>query len=332
MDGAALARAARSGKRHPVARLVSLMEDTRAASASARDDALAYLEEEARQRGHRSTIIGVTGTPGAGKSSLLAATTREMLRLDPEASIAVVAVDPSSQVTKGALLGDRTRMRTSVEETRLFFRSQASVTALGGLAPPTYLVVRALTTLYDYVLVETVGIGQSEADIKYLADTVYLVMSPGGGDDVQMIKAGIVEIPDAFVINKADTPGASAAYYQLRGALWLARPFDADRVAVLLTSARRGDGITELAQAMLDHRNEAQPPDHLAERAKHFFAEWVRDEWGRQGAQVLEPDPTMAGRCDPATNFGAAQAAFTRAMQRHLAGAESGSGGDQIPR
>ncbi len=318
MDGAALARAARSGKRHPVARLISLMEDTRAASAAARDDAVAYLEEDARRRDHRSTVIGITGTPGAGKSSLLSATTREMLRLDPLATIAVVAVDPSSQVTKGALLGDRTRMRTSVEETRLLFRSQASVTALGGLAPPTYLVVRALSALYDYVLVETVGIGQSEADIKYLADTVYLVMSPGGGDDVQMIKAGIVEIPDAFVINKADTAGASTAYYQLRGALWLARPFDADTVAVLLTSARRGDGITELAQAMLDQRDLAQPPDHLAERARHFFAQWVRDEWGRQGLRILNLDPSMGGACDPVRSFGAAQAAYTEAMRAQL--------------
>ena len=318
MDGAALARAARSGKRHPVARLISLMEDTRPASAAARDEALAVLEQDARERSHRSTVIGITGTPGAGKSSLLSATTREMLRLDSEATIAVVAVDPSSQVTKGALLGDRTRMRTSVMETRLLFRSQASVTALGGLAPPTYLVVRALTTLYDYVLVETVGIGQSEADIKYLADSVYLVMSPGGGDDVQMIKAGIVEIPDAFVINKADTPGASAAYYQLRGALWLARPFDADTVTVSLTSARRGDGISELAQAMLDQRAATPPPDLLDKRARHFFASWVRDEWGRQGLDLLGPDPTLGGALDPVANFGAAQTAFSEAMRAHM--------------
>lgn len=316
--GADLAGAALSRRRSDVARLVSLMEDTRVSRAGERDEAIAVLEEDARSRGHRSTVLGITGTPGAGKSSLVSAATREMLRLDAEATIAVVAVDPSSQITGGALLGDRTRMTTSVEEERLFFRSQASVTALGGLAPPTYLVVRALVCLYDYVIVETVGIGQSEADIKHLADTVYLVMSPGGGDDVQMLKAGIVEIPDAFVINKADSPGAQTAYHQLRGALWLARPVDADSVTVMLTSARRGDGVAELAGEMLGHREVAVPPEAVAERAAHFFELWVRDEWGRQGLRALRPDPSMGGACDPVAGFGAAQAAFGERMREHL--------------
>lgn len=320
MDGTAFARAALTRRRRDVARLVTAMEDTRASRAAARDEAITTLEADAAARGHRSTVIGVTGTPGAGKSSLLAATTREMLRLDPESSFAVVAVDPSSPITKGALLGDRTRMQTPVGEDRLFFRSQASVTALGGLAPPTYLVVRALACVYDYVLVETVGIGQSEADIKHLADVVYLVMSPGGGDDVQMLKAGIVEIPDAFVVNKADSPGAETSYYQLRGALWLARPFDADMVSVLLTSARRGDGVVELARTMLGHREEAQPPEQVAQRAAHFFALWVRDEWGRQGTRVLREDPTMGGACDPVAGFGAAQVAWSDRMRERLGG------------
>ncbi len=294
------------------------MEDTRLSHASDQDAAITLLEEDARSRSHRSTVVGITGTPGAGKSSLVSSTTREMLRLDPEATIAVVAVDPSSQITKGALLGDRTRMTTEVSEDRLFFRSQASVTALGGLAPPTYLVVRALVCLYDYVIVETVGIGQSEADIKHLADTVYLVMSPGGGDDVQMLKAGIVEIPDAFVINKADSPGSQAAYHQLRGALWLARPTDADSVSVLLTSARRGDGVVDLAAQMLARRDVAVPPDAIAERAAHFFELWVRDEWGRQGLKVLRADPSVGGACDPTAAFGAAQTAFGAAMRSGL--------------
>ena len=312
--GAERARAALTRRRSDVARLVSLMEDTRTSRATERDAAIALLEEDAQARGHRSTVIGITGTPGAGKSSLVSSTTREMLRIDPEATIAVVAVDPSSQITKGALLGDRTRMTTDVAEDRLFFRSQASVTALGGLAPPTYLVVRALVCLYDYVIVETVGIGQSEADIKHLADVVYLVMSPGGGDDVQMLKAGIVEIPDAFVINKADSPGAQTAYHQLRGALWLARPVDADSVTVMLTSARRGDGVVELAREMLSRRDVAVPPEAIAERAAHFFELWVRDEWGRQGLRVLRADRTVGGACDPVAAFGAAQAAFDEVM------------------
>lgn len=318
MDGAALARAALTRKPHAVARLISCMEDTRVSRAPARDEAIATLEAEAAARDHRSTVVGITGTPGSGKSSLVSATTREMLRQDADATIAVVAIDPSSQVTKGALLGDRMRMRTAVDETRLFFRSQASVTALGGLAPPTYLVVRALATLYDYVIVETVGIGQSEADIKHLADTVYLVMAPGGGDEVQMIKAGIVEIPDAFVVNKADTPGASATYHQLRGALWLARPLDSESVSVLLASARRGDGIADLAGTILGLRAQGSAQERIAERAGHFFELWVRDEWGRQGVRALRADPSLASSCDPVAGFGAAQQAFNDGMRSRL--------------
>lgn len=316
-EPAALARSALARERHPVARLVSLMEDTRPAAAGARDAALAVLEEKAGARGHTCTVLGLTGTPGSGKSSLLSVTTREMLRQDPAVTIAVVAVDPSSPMTNGALLGDRTRMRTDVDERRLYFRSQASVTALGGLSPSTYLVCRALAALYDVVLVETVGIGQSEADIAHLADRVYLVLAPDGGDDVQLLKAGIVEIPDAFVVNKADAPGASRTYHQLRANLWLARPLDADDVTIHLASAQRGDGIPELAAGFLDHRG-VEGALSVADRAPYFFERWVRDEWGRQGLRLLTHDLGGAAAFLADRGLGERQEAFARAVRAAL--------------
>src|SRR5690606_12166580 len=186
-----------------------------------RDDDLAALAERGRGA---SAVVGITGTPGSGKSSLLARVTEVMLRERPELTVAVVAVDPSSPTSGGALLGDRTRMRFAPGDDRIFFRSQASANHLGGLGPSTFEVCLALSLLYDLVLVETVGVGQNEADVRHLADRVYLVIAPLGGDEVQYLKAGIIEIPDGFVINKCDEPGADRAYHQLAGALWLARP------------------------------------------------------------------------------------------------------------
>lgn len=254
--GAELAYAAQSRRRRDVARLVSLMEDVRASSAIAKDEAQRVLDECAAERRHTSAVVGITGTPGAGKSSLASAVTRRLMSLDPDLTLAIVAVDPSSPTSGGSLLGDRTRMRWGDDAgagtlDRMYFRSQASVTALGGLAPLTFTVCRALASLYDCVLVETVGIGQSETDIRQLAQTVYLVIAPNGGDDVQMLKAGIIEIPDSFVINKWDEPAAKVAYHQLRASLWLARPFDAPRIKIHCTSALHGDGMDEFAESVL---------------------------------------------------------------------------------
>lgn len=318
-SGEDVARAALSRRRADVARLVSLMEDRRADAADRRDEAVAVLEREARGRGHACAVLGVTGTPGSGKSSLLSVLTRRMMLIDATVRIAVVAVDPSSAASGGALLGDRTRMRASPDEQRLFFRSQASVTSLGGLAPATYEVCRALAALFDVVLVETVGIGQSEADIRHLADRVYLVLAPNGGDDVQLLKAGIIEIPDAFVVNKADAPGAAKTYHQLRASLWLSRPFDADQLEIHHTSALRGEGIEELAGSMLDRAAAAAPVGGVASRAGHFFTRWVREEWGRVGVRYLQevfagPEDLLGESC----GFGRAQLVFDADLRESL--------------
>ena len=319
-SGEDVARAALTRRRADVARLVSLMEDRRATAAPRRDEAVAVLERAARDRGHACAVLGITGTPGSGKSSLLSTLTRQMLRRDEALRVAVVAVDPSSPTSGGSLLGDRTRMRGSPDERRLFFRSQASVTSLGGLAPATYEVCRALSALYDVVLVETVGIGQSEADIRYLADRVFLVLAPNGGDDVQLLKAGIIEIPDAFVVNKADSPGATKTYHQLRASLWLSRPFDGDEVEIHLTSALRGTGIGEFAASILDQARRLATVDGTAARAPYFLARWVREEWGRVGTRHLRddlggPESLLAEE----HRFGAAQLAFDQSLRRALA-------------
>lgn len=317
--GADVARAALTRRRADVARLVSLMEDRRPTAAARRDEAIAVLERDARARGHACAVLGITGTPGSGKSSLLSTLTRHMLRIDDTIRVAVVAVDPSSPTSGGALLGDRTRMRGSPDERRLYFRSQASVTSLGGLAPATYEVCRALAALYDVVLVETVGIGQSEADIRYLADLVYLVLAPNGGDDVQLLKAGIIEIPDAFVVNKSDSPGARKTYHQLRASLWLSRPFDGDHIEIFFTSALRGTGIEDLAANVVHQARRIASVDGTAERAPYFLARWVREEWGRVGTRHLRdvaggPEPLLA----EGTGFGAAQLAFDEGLRREL--------------
>lgn len=303
-----------------VSRLIRVFEDARPAAAPTRAAVLARLDDRAPgEASAPCTVLGVTGTPGSGKSSLLARLTVEMMRRDPDLSIAVLAVDPSSHVSGGALLGDRTRMRTPADERRLFFRSQASATELGGLSPSSFQVCRLLTRLFRLVLVETVGIGQSEADIRHLADRVYLVLQPLGGDEVQFLKAGIIEVPDAFVLNKSDEPSAESSYHHLRASLGLARPFDAEPLEVHRTSARTGLGVDELAAAMLDVIA-AQASRRHVEREPHFFERWVADEWGRQGRRhLVDVLSGAAAHIDATGGFDPAQLAFDTDFRAALA-------------
>lgn len=281
---APLVDAARQLEKHAVARCISLFEDRRDGAADRRAAVLAALDAgSSRPPG---TILGITGTPGSGKSTLLSRLTVDLLRADEGLSIAVLAVDPSSQVSGGALLGDRTRMRFLPDERRLFFRSQASESDLGGLGPSTFQVCRLLTRLFDCVMIETVGIGQSEADIRHLADRVYLVLQPLGGDEVQFLKAGIIEVPHAFILNKSDEPASATSYHQLRSSMWLARPFDEDEPPIFRTSALTGEGLDALEQDMLS-RVGASGGAGLTAREPYFFERWVDDEWGRVGRRVL---------------------------------------------
>lgn len=285
--------AARGLSKHAVSKLVAVFEDTRPAAAAQRAQVLEELGEP------KAVVIGITGTPGAGKSSLVARLVPAMLA-ESNLSVAVLAVDPASHVSGGALLGDRTRTRFATGEKRAFFRSQSNAAELGGLAPTTFQVTRLLKRLFDVVIVETVGIGQSELDIRYLADHVYLVLQPLGGDEIQFLKAGIIEIPDSFVLNKCDDPAANQSYYQLRSSLSLARPFDEELPAIYKTSARTGEGVDALAASML----QVAPRHTDADREQYFFGRWVEDEWGATGRRYA------AGRDLLGAGFDAAQAAF----------------------
>ncbi|MEX0767844.1 MAG: hypothetical protein WD029_05175, partial [Microthrixaceae bacterium] len=253
-------------------------------SASVRSKALELIQAEPARKNGR--ILGLTGTPGSGKSSLLSRITVDLLQAHSDLSLAVLAVDPSSQVSGGALLGDRTRMRFLPSENRLFFRSQASQTDLGGLGPSTFQVCRLLTQLFDCVMIETVGIGQSEADIRHLADRVYLVLQPLGGDEVQFLKAGIIEIPHAFILNKSDEPAALKSYNHLRSSMWLARPFESEELPIFQTSAVTGMGLEELESEMLSHIS-AQGAAGLEAREPYFFDRWVHQEFGKAGGRFL---------------------------------------------
>ena len=297
--------AARELNKHAVSKLVAVFEDTRPQAAAKRAEILDELGPA------KATVVGITGTPGAGKSSLVARLVPALLA-ESELSVAVLAVDPASHVSGGALLGDRTRTRFATGEKRAFFRSQSNAAELGGLAPTTFQVTRLLKRLFDVVIVETVGIGQSELDIRYLADHVYLVLQPLGGDEIQFLKAGIIEIPDSFILNKCDDPAANQSYYQLRSSLSLARPFDEELPPIFRTSARTGEGVDEVAAAMLD----VGPRHTDDEREEYFFTRWVEDEWGATGRRYAE------GRELLADGFDAAQGAFGPGIVEWLTKAE----------
>ncbi len=300
-----------------VATLVSEFEDQRPSARERRAQVLEELLAAAQRR--RGVFIGITGTPGAGKSTLLGELARRLLAGDPELRVAVLAVDPSSHISGGALLGDRTRVRVDSSEQRFYFRSQASQTQLGGLSPATFDVCRLLQHLYDCIFVETVGVGQSEVDIRFLADRVCLVMTPLGGDEVQFLKAGVMEIPDTVVLNKSDAKQAARkAYHALKASLQLARPFDSENVQIFRTSCTSGEGLDELAQhvaqqlAALGAGSDLQEAaQRTRDREAYFYRCWVEREWGRRGARFLEDGLGGAARfLEESKGYDQAQTAF----------------------
>ena len=202
-----------------------------------------------RERAH---IIGLTGGAGSGKSTLTAALTAEYRRRGK--TVGIVAVDPSSPFTHGAILGDRIRMQEHALDPGVYVRSMAGRGALGGLAPTIDSVVAVMDAFgFDYVLIETVGAGQDEVEIAGTALTTVLVNNPGTGDDIQAMKAGILEIADVLVVNKADHPGADILVSQLRALLSLAPPGQR-RPPIVKTTATKGEGLEQLAAAIEEHR------------------------------------------------------------------------------
>jgi LAO/AO transport system kinase len=236
----------------------------------------------------RAQVIGVTGPPGVGKSTLLGrliGRTRESGQ-----RVAVIAVDPSSRRSGGALLGDRIRLITDPADEGVFVRSMAARDRLGGLADLTMAAMVLLRALYDRVLIETVGVGQSETDVAGVADTVIFCVQPASGDALQFMKAGIVEIPHIAVVTKADLgTAATRALADLKGALALATAPDADEwpVATLAASATRGDGLDDLLAALGRRAawlgEAGRLPTARQAQAEAWLREAVRDRFGRDG-------------------------------------------------
>lgn len=255
-----------SGDRRALARMVTLIENE---SPQARH----YLAELHQHAGH-AHIIGVTGAPGAGKSTLVTRLVRELRRRDGR--VGVIAVDPTSPFSGGAILGDRIRMMELAGDPSVFIRSMASRGSLGGLSASTRDVVRAMDAAgYDPIIIETVGTGQAEVEVMRAAQTVLVVTAPGMGDEVQAIKAGILEIADIFVVSKADKPGADQTVAELAMLLSLdpnrrlhdkAKPYW--RIPVLKTSAIKDQGITQLVDAIQQHRQYLVESGMLANRAR----------------------------------------------------------------
>jgi LAO/AO transport system kinase len=246
-----------AGDRAAVSEALNLVDDRRP---ERRELAFRLLDALATTPGAEAVHrVGITGAPGAGKSSLLDALVGR-LRADGT-EIGVIAVDPSSQRSGGALLGDRMRLGASAREQGVFLRSMAARDRLGGLADATQASATVLSAVYDWVFIETVGVGQSECDVANLVDTLVFVAQPGAGDMLQFMKAGILELPDVFVVNKADAgPVAERTRSELIAGLSMGEPGRDEtwQAPVLLTSARDRVGIDELALALADHRDHMQ--------------------------------------------------------------------------
>jgi LAO/AO transport system kinase len=249
---------AREGDARSVGRLVSLVED----ESPVLRDVMAALTPYAG----RARIVGLTGAPGVGKSTSTNALVGELRRRDLR--VAVLAVDPSSPFSGGALLGDRIRMSDHVLDPGVFIRSMAARGHLGGLSWAAPQALRVLDAAgYDVVLVETVGVGQSEVEVAGLADSTVVLLAPGMGDGIQAAKAGILEIGDVYVVNKADREGADKVRRDLRSMLRLAeRAEGAWKAPVLKTVASTGEGVGEVADALEEHHAFLQESGELQRR------------------------------------------------------------------
>jgi len=251
-----------NGDRRALARMVTLIENEA-------PQARRYLTELHQHTGH-AHIVGVTGSPGAGKSTLVTQMVRELR--SRERKVGVVAVDPSSPFSGGAILGDRIRMMELAGDPGVFIRSMASRGSLGGLAASTRDVVRSMDAAgYDPIIIETVGTGQAEVEVMRTAQTVLVVVAPGMGDDIQAIKAGILEIADIFVVSKMDKPGADQTVAELAMLLSLDsnRRKAAWRIPIVKVAALKGQGIPQLIDAIQQHREyltESGMMEHRAQR------------------------------------------------------------------
>jgi LAO/AO transport system kinase len=257
-----LAAGVRAGDRRALARAITLVEN---------GDPVSYdLVRDLYPETGRSTVVGVTGPPGVGKSSLISALVRHVR--EQGRSVGVISVDPSSPFTHGALLGDRIRLSDHFLDPGVFIRSMGTRGHLGGLAEATLQAALLLDAAgKELVFLETVGAGQSEVEVIGIADTVLLVLMPGSGDSVQALKAGIMEIPDVIAINKMDHPAAKTMLNEVRSILALDREREW-RPPIVLTEAVRGEGVPELWEKLEAHRGHLVSAGLLEERRRRNLA------------------------------------------------------------
>jgi GTPase len=245
-----------AGEKRALARAISLVENG--------DPAGAELVAELYPRTGRARIVGLTGPPGVGKSTMIGALVKELRGRGRK--VAVLSIDPSSPFTRGALLGDRIRLSEHFLDEGVFIRSMASRGALGGLAEATLQAALVMDAAgFDDVLLETVGVGQAEIDVVDHADTVVLALMPGSGDSIQALKAGVMEIPDVIVVNKAEHPLTDTMVREVRTALSLG-PGGDWKVPIVKTVASEGKGIAELLDAIEAHRAHVEESGTLEER------------------------------------------------------------------
>jgi LAO/AO transport system kinase len=276
------------GDPRSIARAISIVEDGA--------DGLEELSAGLFPHTGRAWTIGLTGSPGVGKSTLAGELVREARRRDR--SVAVLAIDPTSPFTGGALLGDRVRMQEHATDPAVFIRSMATRGHLGGMALAAPEAVRILDASgRDVVIVETVGVGQAEVDVAAATDTTLVVVSPGWGDHVQVAKAGILEVADVFVVNKSDREGVEAAMRDLRQMIHLGAEL-AWTPPIVKTSATEGEGIGEVWDAIQEHRAHLETSGELvaARRARLLReVETLTAERLRAGVhEVLSSDASLA--------------------------------------
>ncbi len=292
-----------AGDKRALARAITLVEN---------DDPEGWdLVREVYPHTGRAAMVGFTGPPGVGKSTLIGALTAHARKADRE--VAVLSIDPSSPFTKGALLGDRIRLTEHFLDAGVFIRSMATRGSLGGLSEATLQAALLMDASgRDDIFLETVGIGQAEVDIIDHADTVVLVLMPGAGDSIQALKAGVMEIPDVIVVNKSDHPLTDTMIREIRGVLSLG-PQEGWQVPLVRAEASRGEGIEELSERIAAHRAHIEEEGTLSERRRRNLMnevvalaanrlrrrleESIRED---EGVQELL-DEVVARRLDPAT-------------------------------
>lgn len=291
-----LAAAVARGERAALAAALNLIDDQRPAARACASLFLGRLQQRADNKESKRHLIGITGPPGAGKSSLSAALIGVWRKRGLR--VGVLAVDPSSPLSGGALLGDRLRMKTSSEDDGVFVRSLACRGEFGGLSAEVWPMSLVMLAAFDITLIETVGVGQREIDVASMCDTTCYVAQPGSGDSVQFLKAGILEVPHILVVNKEDMGAVARRTLSELGSALSRQHSDGNwQVPVLSASATRGSGIEELADTMEQHHAMLRSQKLLQAHRQHYQAQWIvkrlAEEFGSHGIARLGGQNTI---------------------------------------